>query len=322
MVLRMLVRILQALPPALALLAVATPASGAAPEPYAAAWDASPQIVFAPAGSRSGIWTISPQGGAARLLTNAGGADGGLAVSPNGKTLLFGSGSTLYRIPLAGGTPRALGTGFNPAWSPDGRRIAFTRNGGVYVMQADGTGARKVVTNRYIESAGAPTWSPDGRKLAYVACSAPYLSQPCEHQYGFDVYVIGLDGSDKHKVTPKRGLPQCPAWSHVAKLAFLSTDNTVAIVRAGGGLRTFRPGGCPVWAPGGRRFATTTATGVYLMNADGSGRRRITILPGSHTGFTAVAWSKDGRTLAVVGGEGVSHLWVVKADGTGLRRLV
>jgi Tol biopolymer transport system component len=62
---------------------------------------------------------------------------------------------------------------------------------------------------------------------------------------------------------------------------------------------------------------------VYLMNADGSGRKRITILPGSHTGFSSVAWSKDGRTLAVVGGgERVSHLWVVKADGTGLRRLV
>ena len=280
-------RFLRAATPALALLAFAAPVSAATPEPHTAAWDASPQIVFAPFGSRSGIWVISPQGGSPRLLTHAGGADGGLAVSPDGKTLLFGSGSTLYRIPLAGGAPRALGTGFDPAWSPDGRRIALTRGDGVYVMQADGTGARKVVTNRYLESTGAPTWSPDARKLAYVACSAPFLSQPCEHQYGFDVYVIGLDGSDKHKVTPKQGFPQCPAWSHVAKLAFLSTDNTVAIVRAGGGARarTTRVR-CPVWAPGGRRFAMTTATGVYLMNADGSGRKRFTP-PGSHTASTA-----------------------------------
>src|SRR5262245_54710577 len=197
-------RLLRAAALALAALAGAPPAS-AATLPDTAAWGASREIVFAAAGSRGGIYAIAPQGGAARLLTSAGGADGGLAVSPDGKALLFGSDSTLYRIPIAGGAPRALGKGFNPAWSPDGRRIAFTRNDGVYVMQADGSGARKVATNRYVESSGAPTWSPDGRKLAYIACSAPFLSRPCEHQTGFDVYVIGLDGSDRHRVTPRRG---------------------------------------------------------------------------------------------------------------------
>jgi Tol biopolymer transport system component len=102
----------------------------------------------------------------------------------------------------------------------------------------------------------------DGRKLAYVACRAALGSDPCEHQYGFDVYVIGLDGSEKHRVTPKPGFPQCPAWSSVGKLAFSTTESTeshishdvVAVVKKGGGLRTFRPGArCGRRAGGGSR---------------------------------------------------------------------
>src|SRR5205809_4585454 len=104
------------------------------------------------------------------------------------------------------------------------------------VEDADGRNRRLVGRNRYGESRGAPTWSPDGRKLAYVACRAAYLSFGCEHQTAFDVYVIGLDGSDKHRVTPKTGFPQCPAWSSVAKLAFFAADNLVAVVKKSGGL--------------------------------------------------------------------------------------
>jgi hypothetical protein len=305
---------------ALVLALSAAAAAPAAPAPVVAAWGKAPSIVFAAAGRHGGIFAITPTGTGLHELTAAGGGDGGLAVSPNGKTVLFGAGSSLRSVQVAGGGLHSLGTGFNPAWSRDGTKIGFTRNDGVYLMRADGTGAHKLVTNRYTESSGGPTWSPDGKKLAYVACSAPFLSPPCEHQTGFDVYVIGVDGSGRHRVTPASGFPQCPAWSSVGKLAFLTSDATVAVVRAGGGLHTYRPAGCPVWAPNGRRFAVPTATGVSLMNFDGTGRKLITILPGSHTLFRSVAWSGDGTRLAAVSGG--SHLYVIRADGGGLKKLV
>jgi len=293
----------------------AATASERPPQPVRVAWAPSRQIVFT--GFDGGIFVISPLGGRPRLLTSSGDGDV-LSITRDGR-LLYGSGSSLLTVPLAGGKPRNLGSGFLGVWSPDGKRLAFAGNGGFMVEDADGRHRRLVARNRYGDSTGPPTWSPDGLKLAYVACRAAYLSDPCEHQYGFDVYVIGVDGSGKHRVTPKPGFPQCPSWSSIGKLAFRADDNLVGVVKKGGGLRTLRPGDCPVWAPNGRRLAVTTATGAYLMNFDGSGRKRIMVAPG---GGSQVAWSPDGRSLAIVDGSEHSHLWVVRADGTGLTRLV
>jgi len=288
--------------------------------PYGVAWAPSQQIVFTTWGG--GIYVISASGGRPRLLARG---DGILSITRKGK-LVYGKDSSLFTIPLAGGKPRSLGFGFEGVWSPDGKRLAYKSNGGVMVEDAGGGHKRLVAVNRYPDSTGAPTWSPDGRKLAYVACRAALGSDPCEHQYGFDVYVIGLDGSEKHRVTPKPGFPQCPAWSSVGKLAFSTTDighDVVAVVTKGGGLRTFRPGQCPVWAPSGRRLAVATGTGAYLMNFDGSNRKRITVAPRALATSTGVAWSADGKWLAIVdGSDPRSHLWVVRANGAGLRRLV
>jgi WD40 repeat protein len=292
-------------------------AASPAPVPEHVDWAPSQQIVFTGVGG--GVYAISRAGGRPRQLTSGEG-DSLLSITRGGR-LVYGKGSRLFTIPEAGGKPRNLGSGFSGVWSPDGKRIAYAAKGGYLVEDAEGRHKRLVAKSGYTEFTGAPTWSPDGRKLAYVACRAPFLSQPCEHQYGFDVYVIGLDGSDKHRVTPKAGFPQCPAWSSIGKLAFLADSNLVAVVKKAGVLRTFRPGDCPVWAPSGRRFAVATATGASLMNFDGSHRRQITVSRRSDSTSRGVAWSPDGKWLAIVDGSNHPHLWIVRTNGTGLRRL-
>ena len=79
----------------------------------------------------------------------------------------------------------------------------------------------------------------------------------------------------------------------------------------------------PVWSPGGGRIAFLSrgegSKGVYVVNGDGSGQRRLT---GDARFPAAPAWSPNGRQIAFEGGSGApSSVYVVNADGSGQRRL-
>jgi Tol biopolymer transport system component len=251
---------------------------------------------------------------------------GGLLVTP-----AFGLGSRLLDLINGKSTPGDVQT---PAWSPDGRKLAFVSrrdgNSEIYVMNADGSAQENLTRQPANDS--QPSWSPDGRKIAFVS----------RRDGNSEIYVMNADGSGKRNLTRDRATDDYPTWSPDGRrIAFLRDRQRrwyLYVVNAdGSGLRrlTFGPtptGNIPtgyipagrsplVWSPDGR----TISFAPYLVRADGSGSRGLPYIP-----LTAV-WSPDGRRIAFTreGRTGPGpccyhsplDIYVMDADGSGTRKL-
>lgn len=216
----------------------------------------------------------------------------------------------------------------NPAWSPNGQQIAFTRNeevgeyltyteDDVFVMDADGDNVRQLTPERDGRHALRPGWSPDGREIAFVLGKSVPSGYP---RFG-DLFVIDVKSRDLRRLT-KGGRATTPDWSPDGReIVFtraegISTNHAnmdLYVVDAAGGeprrlTRTPRLyETTPAWSPDGSRIAFTRWTNlgpsdgksvVYIINRDGSGERLILAKRYfGHYPFN-LAWSPDGRTLA------------------------
>jgi Tol biopolymer transport system component len=106
--------------------------------------------------------------------------------------------------------PRFLEAPGRPAWSPDGRMIAFQTGydpGVVWVARRDGSQMRRISPRTL--SASSPTWSPDGKWIAFDA-----LSTAARAPYATDIYVARVDGSNLRRLTRTRTFSESSAaWT-------------------------------------------------------------------------------------------------------------
>jgi Tol biopolymer transport system component len=198
------------------------------------------------------IYVVQADGEGSRNITNHDAVDWGPDWSPDGDLIAFNSGRVnpleLYGFvtdPRGREVRRVGGDTFfeYPAWSPDGTRIAFMhqtfdRAGGnyeIYVMNADGTGIRRL-TNHPADD-GWPAWSPDGTRIAFSSLrhDCAYAEAPdCEEGPHFHaLYVMNVDGTGLRRVTEVYG--QFAAWSPDGRF--------IAVTPAPGGIYVMRPDG-------------------------------------------------------------------------------
>jgi TolB protein len=205
-------------------------------------------------------------------------------------------------------------------------------------MRPDGTRLRRITKGRAFERFSA--WSPDGKWIAYVSDR----SRP-GNDGAYEIYVMRPHGTRLRRVTHDRWPDDQIAWSPDGKQLVFSSGRAsgrsgISVINVNGtGYRRLTRDleAMPAWSPDGTTIAydrynpaagTSGTDEIWLMNRDGSNRRQLTFPPeneesASLNGHDSMPdWSPDGTEIAFVRGyRGRSDIYVIRADGSGLRRL-
>jgi TolB protein len=225
------------------------------------------------------------------------------------------------------------------AWSPDGKRIAFTSGrdnplGDIYTMNADGTGIVRLTFGP--GSNQVASWSKDGKQLVFnTTRDGVDVANPTFDD--LEIYTMNADGSGVTRLTFNTIRDVYPVWAPDGRrIAFTSgrdhpgtsaTDLYVMSVDGSGVTRlTFQDGTVefPSWDPHSERIAFSTvfatANGVYVFGFGGAGLTRLTF--GVSGDDQWPTWSPDGSQLAFVSDrDGNTEIYSMNADGTGQTRL-
>jgi TolB protein len=180
--------------------------------------------------------------------------------------------------------------GVTPAWSPDGRLIAYAMPGAsISVIQVeealkgDRSAARLVVRpHDELGQAEYPVWSPDGRRLLFSGLRGG----------SFDIWAVDADGTHLRDVTPQPSLEYGATWS---------------------------PDGTHIVFGSDRESSSQFGGDIFAMNADGTQLHRLTANQG---GNYAPAWSPDGQWIAFNSNrDGNTEIYIMRPDGSDQQRL-
>jgi Tol biopolymer transport system component len=295
-----------------------TLASNRVCELSAPAWSPRGTIAFtSDCGGNARIEAVDSSGrGRRTLIKTDSGLDTAVSWSPDGKRFTYADGGTLRIGRLDGHSSDVFelppGGDGQPAWSPDGSRLA------AFLTSEPVRPVPGLIRSRV----GSPAWSPDGRYLVGI-----------QGDGGETVTIVDLETNAESVIYEDEGIGyvslEDPAWSPDGRLiAFSVADQgSIAFYDVARGdfveLGKTIVGQDPVWSPDGSRLAYSTSAdvqssgmSVFTASPDGAGVKRIA------KNASAPAWSPDGKEIVFVRWLGGNReLYVMRADGTQQRRL-
>jgi dipeptidyl aminopeptidase/acylaminoacyl peptidase len=247
------------------------------------------------------------------------------------------SGNDIYTVNGDGTKLTRVTYGLDPAWSHDGKRIAFARwnqPAGLYVANADGSNERLVYRADKIKS---PTWSADDTHLAFSmqkggkAGSKFCFGLICFSAPDDEFWKLGIVNVDDGTLSE----PKCP--SHCFAPSFSNDDNTIVFNDGAIGLlQTYADGSdawtivnnmltrAPVVSPDGTKivyqFSQHDHWEIARANIDGSGITRLTFedfLAFRKANNVAPTWSPDGKQILFLSDRNRRwEFFVMNADGS------
>ena len=252
--------------------------------------------------------------------------------------------------------PREVDEALYPSVSPDGERVAFVgyvaepEERALYVLDLSDGSVSKIFTLEADHQVGDLEWSPDGNSIGMLYTKLVWTEPPPDAgARDFDliktIWTISPDGSNLRQVTTvgrEDGFTWSPDGTRIAFSRHAPIDgdqrfvpNDIYVVDADGTneikLTDDGVSMAPAWSPDGTMIAFESYqpteepnVDLYVMLADGTGRRRLTDDPGNEFG---AAWSPDGALVVyaeravMVDNTSSCYISVVALDGSRSNRL-
>lgn len=217
---------------------------------------------------------------------------------------------------------------FDARWSPDGQTILYERNGQLWLMDNDGANQRYLLNGRH----GA--FSPDGTKIAYSAYSGLIDG-------GYNLYVYNLTTKKSTEIYASVGNNEHPDWSpdgqkivfrnnffmnggsqkYIVKVNADGTD-AVTLTHVNSDTNQYAWANSPEWSPDGTQIlyhyydkSIFPDYEIYVMNADGTGQKRLTFDSNNTMANCWAVWSPSGEMIAFRSGS-PGGIYIMNSDGT------
>ena len=207
------------------------------------------------------------------------------------------------------------------SWSPNGRQLAYTSEGRLWVVNVDGSDPYEL-TDTFVR--GGAAWSPDGISIAYIRESL--------QSYTRHLYIAQADGAQNRMLSGDLEDASFSVWSpDGSQLAFVAGDvldpNLYVVDPSNGSPYLVTEniysatGSSPAWSPDGQQIVYESSqypNDLYIVNADGTGERRLTDNEANEMyGFRKPIWTPDGQQIVFIR-DGV---FLINIDGSNFRQV-